>query len=134
MFLLLFTNLYFIFFPFKVEPIMKRKKKWIEEFYKMHQWIYLNLHIKSFYQIFGWSLLIKSCIKSLYQDFLSSSCIKFSCQVFISSLFIKSFYQVFVWGHSQTTFTARVDWSRNAWNLSTMPSKNVNQGRWVVGS
>ena len=63
-----FTNLCF-FFCFKEELIVRRKKKWKEEFYEMHQEICLkssnqafnsSLDIKSIYQIFRLSLLIKS--------------------------------------------------------------------------
>ena len=68
----------------KVEPIVKRKKKWKEEFYKTHQGICL----KTLYQVFMSSLDIKV--------FPSRLCIKFSYQVFVSSLCIKSLYQVFV--------------------------------------
>ena len=107
MFLLSLLLIHILFFCFKVEPIMKRKKKWKEEFYKMHQGICLkssykvfmsSLHIKfscqvlmlkSLYQVFVSRLQIKS-IKSLYQVYVSSLRIKSSYQVFVSSLRIKS--------------------------------------------
>ena len=97
MFLLSLLLIHILFFCFKVEPIKKRKKKWKEEFYKMHQGICL----KSSYKVFLSSLHIKfSCqvlmLKSFYQVFVSRFHIKSLYQVFVSSLCIKSSYQVFV--------------------------------------
>ena len=151
MFLLLFTNLHFIFSIAKWSPSWRERRsgkkistKCIKEFisifissfhFKSWCWVFLsNLWIKSSYQVLHQVFVSSLPIKSLYQVFMSSLHIKSFHQVFLSSLFIKSSYQVFVWGHSQTMFTARVGGSRNAANLSTMPSKNVNQGRWVVRS
>ena len=97
MFLLSLLLIHILFFCFKVEPIKKRKKKWKEEFYKMHQGICL----KSSYKVFMSSLHIKfSCqvlmLKSFYQVFVSRFHIKSLYQVFVSRFHIKSLYQFFV--------------------------------------